>query len=259
MFDWCSCVRSGCVLARYSLVRLGIPSVEPIEPTVVDSILRRFGFLLLLPPFFFSTRISIFDRMIRRKKEFWICRKSNLFSCRKTNWFFFFNFLPPKFSISKMRSNEAINLFWIERGRTLYEAFDNWKRVYFGSFCINFVVFVGCAFRFFEADLFDFLVPQNVACAVLGVILILYVCIRSQRALPLCHCFISQTCLPLCHVILLPIRLQIQYLVFPIDVWCGRGLWLVLRRFLHPPRMVSAQHCIHGWLFFCPHKSLLRD
>ncbi len=49
---------------------------------------------------------------------------------------------------------QAKSQFWTshftQRGRSLYEAFENWKRIYNLSLTMNLVVFIGAAIRYFE-------------------------------------------------------------------------------------------------------------
>ena len=49
---------------------------------------------------------------------------------------------------------QAKSQFWTshftQRGRSLYEAFENWKRIYNLSLTMNLVVFIGAAVRYFE-------------------------------------------------------------------------------------------------------------
>jgi phosphatidylethanolamine N-methyltransferase len=63
---------------------------------------------------------------------------------------------------------------FMSRGRTLYEAFSNWKRLYNLSLTMNVVVFIGCALRHFEFDFpADLTSGHAMGCIVCGIILIL--------------------------------------------------------------------------------------
>lgn len=62
---------------------------------------------------------------------------------------------------------------FVSQGRTLYEAFAHWKRIYNLSSTMNVVVFVGCAYRYLEFEWADLLKGSFMACVVAGVLLIL--------------------------------------------------------------------------------------
>jgi phosphatidylethanolamine N-methyltransferase len=62
----------------------------------------------------------------------------------------------------------------MSRGRTLYEAFSNWKRLYNLSLTMNVVVFIGCALRHFHFDFpSDLASGHAMGCVVCGIVLIL--------------------------------------------------------------------------------------